>query len=106
MSGGGAETGTVTIKVMVGSESSRHPRDKSGVCSSGGRVQRESDGVDRIGKDGGREAEMTRKTRDDQMEMIAPNVNGAGHGCTHPLGWRWKRYGWMRSGSISPATRK
>ena len=66
---GGAETGTVTIKAMVGSDRSRYPRDKSGLCSSGGRFQRKRDRVDRIGKDGGREAEMTRKTRDDQTEI-------------------------------------
>ena len=35
MSGGGAESGTVTIRTMVGEARSMYPRDKSGACSSG-----------------------------------------------------------------------
>ena len=44
MSGSGAEAGTATFKVMVGSEHSIYPMDKSGACSiRGGGIYR--DGV-------------------------------------------------------------
>ena len=36
VSGGVAETGTATIKAMVGAACSGYPMDKSGACSSGG----------------------------------------------------------------------
>ena len=35
----------------------------------------------------------------------SPDGIGVGHGCTHPLGRRWKQWVWMRSGCISPAAR-
>ena len=72
MSGGGSEASTKTIKAMVGASCSGYPRDKSGACGRGGgrgrRVQRNRREMEsRIGKGGGRETEMTRINRDDQM---------------------------------------
>ena len=74
MYGGGAEAGTATIKEMVGSVHSGYTRDKSGACRRGGRGRRrnwrEMEREIRIGKDGGREAKMTRRTRDYQTEIL------------------------------------
>ena len=77
MSGGGAEYGTAPIKAIVGAVRYGYPRDKSGACSNGGRgdgIQgwrntRERDRESRIGKDGGRDTEMNRITRDNHMEI-------------------------------------
>ena len=73
MYGGGAEAGTATIKEMVGSVHSGYTRDKSGTCRREGRGRRrnrrEMEREMHIGKDGGRETEMTRRTRDNHTDI-------------------------------------
>ena len=69
MSGGGAESGTATIKAMVGASCSGYTRAKSGACSSGGGRRNLRERVSMIRKVGGRDNEMTRRTKDNQTEI-------------------------------------
>ena len=74
MSGGGAESRADPIQAMVGAARSGYPGDKSGACSRGkgmggwGWRNRRERGS-RVGKDGRRETKMTRRIRDDRMEI-------------------------------------
>ena len=66
VSGGGVEDLTEPIQVMVGSAWSGYPWYKSGAWNIGGGGWRYRYIESRLGEDGRRETEMTRRTRDNQ----------------------------------------